>query len=100
MSTAYGLASLRSCDLTDIVRSRVFRVWASLKRYYRKGGSVTADVATRAASSMVLGPGITPAVKPELATTAADFERWERTNVRPVNEGRASFWRTAAKIPA
>jgi sulfite reductase (NADPH) hemoprotein beta-component len=42
-----------------------------------------ADVATRAASSMVRGPGITPAVKPELATTAADFARWERTNVRP-----------------
>ncbi|HWO45346.1 MAG TPA: hypothetical protein VNO87_07130, partial [Methylomirabilota bacterium] len=36
-----------------------------------------------AASSMVRGPGITPAVKPELATTAADFARWERTNVRP-----------------
>ena len=42
-----------------------------------------ADVATRAASSMVRGPGITPAVKPKLATTAADFARWERTNVRP-----------------
>jgi sulfite reductase beta subunit-like hemoprotein len=32
---------------------------------------------------MVRGPGITPAVKPELSTTAADFARWERTNVRP-----------------
>lgn len=42
-----------------------------------------ADVATRAASSIVQGPGITPAVKPELATTAADFARWEKTNVRP-----------------
>ncbi len=29
------------------------------------------------------GPGITPAVKPELAPIAADFERWKRTNVRP-----------------
>ena len=41
------------------------------------------DVAARATRSTVRGPGITPAVKPELAPIAADFERWKRTNVRP-----------------
>ena len=39
---------------------------------------------------MVRGPGITPAVKPELATIDGDFARWERTNVRPQKQAGCS----------
>jgi len=47
------------------------------------------DVATPVSSSVVRGPGITPDVKPQLAPTSADFERWKKTNVRPQRQGEA-----------
>lgn len=42
-----------------------------------------AEATTRAAASLVRGPGITPEVRPFLPTMNGDFTHWARTNVRP-----------------
>jgi len=41
------------------------------------------EVADRAASSRVTGPGILPDVRPQLQVLQPERERWRRTNVRP-----------------
>jgi len=49
----------------------------------RGGAPSPSDVSSRATSSSVHGPGITPTVKPELSPSEAAVAHWKRTNVRP-----------------
>jgi sulfite reductase beta subunit-like hemoprotein len=41
------------------------------------------DIAARAASTEVIGPGIVPKVEPRLTVHSDEFLHWSRTNVRP-----------------
>ena len=41
------------------------------------------EIAARATTTAVIGPGIVPKVEPSLRVHSEDFIKWSRTNVRP-----------------
>ena len=41
------------------------------------------EIAARAATTAVIGPGIVPKVEPRLTVRSDEFVKWSRTNVRP-----------------
>ena len=42
-----------------------------------------AEIASRATTTAVIGPGIVPKVEPRLVLQSSEFAEWSRTNVRP-----------------
>ncbi len=56
------------------------------------------EIAERAASTTVIGPGIVPKVQPRLTVHSGEFLDWSRTNVRPQKQAGFAFVIVATEL--